>query len=331
MQTPTLIKDTELFVRNVLAVQDAYRIDDNLEELKYFAFTVLGNRMVKFSGLFPTEHAAIERAKKAGMEGIFTSAVGGVGKWCMFGNGMEHPVDKGVHAFVEALNAETNRFQKRIRRANKASRQAEKPPPSSSSTDLVDAVPESESESEPEPEPEPEPKPQEPAPLDDQVFRRTKMAVQRGDPKDFRMSDQRFVVVGHGRIADDSCLFRVVGAYETEEEAHRAAKKAFDADRTDPVVKRFDYAVARQYVWLSFPIDFAKDVQDTRVDSNPHLQDYYKGEMYKRSAEHKAAIDDIASATHHIREQNKQIEGAHQFGAADAPEIKSAAEDSDDV
>ena len=195
------------------------------------------------------------------------------------------------------------------------------------------AVPESESESESEsePEPEPEPKPEEPAPVDDQVFRRTKMAIQRGDPKDFRVSDQRFVAVGHGRIADDSCLFRIVGAYETVQEAERAAKKAFDADRTDPVVKRFDYAVARQYVWLSFPIDFAKDVQDTRVDSNPHLQDYYKGEMYKRSDEYKAAIDDIGSATKHIREQAKQAEGAQEFGAASAPEIKSAVAGSDDV
>ena len=66
VQTPTLIEDKDRFVGNVLAVQDSYRIDDDLEELKYFAFTVLANRMVKFSGLFPTERAAIERVQNGG-------------------------------------------------------------------------------------------------------------------------------------------------------------------------------------------------------------------------------------------------------------------------
>ena len=293
VQSPTLIEDVPGFVRKVTEVQDPYRIDDNLEELKYVAFAVLANRMVKFSGLFPTKDLAVERAKKVAMDGAFTTAVGQVGKWGVFGRGMDTMrVDDAVRLFAQVVNTETAQFEKRLKEAAK---------PSSSSTELQQEDPAEPVQAE---DPGVE--------VDQAVLRRIKLAVARGDVKSDRMLDQRFLVIAHGRMSDDSCLFRVVGSYENEEEATRAAKKAFDADGTDRVTQRFDYAVARQFVWLNFPIDFAKDVQDTRVDSNPHLQEYYKGEMYKRSDEYKAALVDVEETTREMR------------AAAAKREIKSA-------
>lgn len=301
MTTLPPIDDVDGFVERVLGVQDPYRIDDDLQELKYVAFTVLANQMVKFSGLFADEQSAVERAKQVALDGLFTSAVAPVGRWSVFGRGMdEQTVEDAVRAFADASNRQTARFKDRLKQTEA--------PGTDDEEGGDEVVPDTDDEEQPE--------------LPGETLRKIRLAVQRGDPKDARDTDQRFVVVGHGKLTDDSCMFRVVGSYETEDEASRAAKRAFDTDRTDPGAKRFDYAVARQYVWLRFPINFATDVADARVEGNPDLEDFYKGEAYKRSDEYKAAVQDIEDT---IR-KNKEIEAA-----APPPEIISEAPDNDVV
>ena len=61
--------------------------------------------------------------------------------------------------------------------------------------------------------------------------------------------------------------------------------------------------VARQFVWHNFPINFARDVEKTTVDSNKDLEEYYKGEMYKRSDEYKMAVQEIEETSRQMKEE----------------------------
>lgn len=285
-QRPEQITDADAFVAKVLAVQDPLRIDDDLEELRYVVFSGVANRLVKFSGLFNNQNVAIERAKKVAMDGLFTTAVAEVGKWAYFGSQLgKITTEQALRKFIDQTNDGIVAFDERV-----AAAREDKP------KEQELKIEEDKPEPEPEPESEPEPSP------DPDVLRRMKLAITRGDVKDDRIADQRFLVIGHGKINDDECLFRVVGSYETESEAERAAKKAFDTDAVDIVTKRFDYVVARQFVWHNFPINFARDVEKTTVDSNKDLEEYYKGEMYKRSDEYKMAVQEIEETSKQMKE-----------------------------
>ena len=296
-QRPEQITDADAFVAKVLAVQDPLRIDDDLEELRYVVFSGVANRLVKFSGLFNNQNVAIERAKKVAMDGLFTTAVAEVGKWAYFGTDLgKITTEQAVQRFVNITNDGIVAFEERMAAARNTKEETEE-------EELAEPM-DVEAEKEPEPEPEPEAKEPEPeAGPDPDVLRRMKLAITRGDVKDDRIADQRFLVIGHGKINDDECLFRVVGSYETESEAERAAKKAFDIDSVDIVTKRFDYVVARQFVWHNFPINFARDVEKTTVDSNKDLEEYYKGEMYKRSDEYKMAVQEIEETSRQMKEE----------------------------
>ena len=296
-QRPEQITDADAFVAKVLAVQDPLRIDDDLEELRYVVFSGVANRLVKFSGLFNNQNVAIERAKKVAMDGLFTTAVAEVGKWAYFGTDLgKITTEQAVQRFVNITNDGIVAFEERMAAARNTKEETEE-------QELAEPM---EVEPEPEPEAEPVPEAKEPEPEagpDPDVLRRMKLAITRGDVKDDRIADQRFLVIGHGKINDDECLFRVVGSYETESEAERAAKKAFDIDSVDIVTKRFDYVVARQFVWHNFPINFARDVEKTTVDSNKDLEEYYKGEMYKRSDEYKMAVQEIEETSKQMKEE----------------------------
>jgi hypothetical protein len=344
-QRPERIEKVDDFVKQVLAVQDSLRIDDDLEELRYVVFSGVANRLVKFSGLFNNEGVAIERAKKVSMDGLFTTAVAPVGKWTYFGKDLgQLSTADAVRRFADVINAGIDAFEKRLTDAKaqaKAEAEAQakaEAKAQAESGDLVDTVDMSDDELEEPKEPEPEePVVQEPDNPDDKEpgdpmeteegaanLRRMKLAITRGDVKEDRIPDQRFVVIGHGKIAEDECLFRVVGSYETETEAERAAKKAFDTDAVDLTTKRFDYVVARQFAWHSFPINFARDVEKTTVESNKDLEEYYKGEMYKRSDEYKMAVREIEETSKQMAEAAKEREEALQNQPASQTDEKNS-------
>jgi hypothetical protein len=316
-QRPERIEKVDDFVKQVLAVQDSLRIDDDLEELRYVVFSGVANRLVKFSGLFNNEGVAIERAKKVSMDGLFTTAVAPVGKWTYFGKDLgQLSTADAVRRFADVINAGIDAFEKRLTDA-KAQAKAEAE---------AQAKAEAKAEAKAQAKAQAEIGDLDPMETEEGAanLRRMKLAITRGDVKEDRIPDQRFVVIGHGKIAEDECLFRVVGSYETETEAERAAKKAFDTDAVDLTTKRFDYVVARQFAWHSFPINFARDVEKTTVESNKDLEEYYKGEMYKRSDEYKMAVREIEETSKQMAEAAKEREEALQNQPASQTDEKNS-------
>jgi hypothetical protein len=319
IQLPTRIENVDEFVEKCLNVQDKLRIDDDLNELKFCVVSNIGSKLVKFSGLFSDRDVAIERAKEISMKSTITTAVVHFGKFCYFGDNMLLDTKTALKKFVDSCNEEIDHFQKRIENAkmiedkplqeeslkgestpmdieeeteepeelvNTAEKETQEQPPLSQEEDIKN---EDISESE-----------------EDNLIKKLKLFVQRGDRKKHRIDDQRYIVICHGKIDERSCIFRVVGSFETESEAERFAKKSFDLDSIDPLTKRFDYIVAKSFVFLNFPVNFATHVEKTTVDNNVMLEQFYQGEMMKNSDEYKQSIREIQESVSNAQKLEKK-------------------------